>query len=97
MPNKTTTEIAAWRATFRRPKLRANQLQIECAAPVPVEVYRKSRRKWDAREPRSGNSYHLDGIDSAEAAKAHIEGLYCECVEPWRPFDQFGNEVIQNA
>ncbi len=90
-------EVVAWRATFRQPKLRADQLAIKLTAPVPVEVYRKSHHKWDAREPQSGNGYGLVDVGSAEAAKAHIEGLFRERVEPWKSYDQFGNVIEETV
>jgi hypothetical protein len=86
-------EVYAWRATFRFPHLRGDQLAVSVPAPVPVEVYRKSRHKWDAREPRSKNSYNLDGVSSDVAAKAHIEQMFRECVETWVPYDAFGNQI----
>lgn len=90
-------EVAAWRAVFRYPRLRANQLAITVSMPIPVEVYRKSKYKWDAREPHSGTGYGLDGIGSAADAKAHIEGLYREQVEPWCAFDAAGKPIEETV
>src|ERR1700727_1246445 len=90
-------EIASWRAIFRYPRLRKDQLAVTVSAPIPVEVYRKSKYKWDAREPGSGTSYGLNGVDSAAAAKAHIEGLYREQVEPWSAFDAAGKPIEETV
>jgi len=83
-------EVYFWRATFRFPRLR---LAISIPAPVPVEVYRKTKHTWDAREPQSKTSYNLAGVTSDVAAKAHIEQMFRECVEAWVPYDALANRI----
>jgi hypothetical protein len=77
--------------------LRPDQLAIIVPVPVEVEVYRKSKYKWDAREPKTKNSYDLDGVESAAAARSHVESMFRECLQPWAPYDQFGNPITEEV
>jgi hypothetical protein len=83
-----------FRATFKQPRLREDQIRVRIPTPIEVEVFAKTRHKWRAREATTRIEYRdMESMDSPRDAQLAIEGMFVEKVTDWKATDLEGSPV----
>lgn len=80
-----------YRAAFRQPVLRADQIQVKITTPIHVELYQIGRG-WKARAMQNGAIYDT-GTKALQTQKTAVEALFVEKLTDWYPCDKRGRQI----